>query len=49
MIDHLFIQKVASAWSRANFPPTELDAMFRAVEAIFRTNRGFLAVRLRFA
>ncbi|KAG9001080.1 hypothetical protein FRB93_012460 [Tulasnella sp. JGI-2019a] len=37
------IRKVASAWSRANFPPTELDAMFRAVEAIFRTNRGFLA------
>ncbi|KAG8859115.1 hypothetical protein FRB96_004685 [Tulasnella sp. 330] len=37
------IRKVASAWSRANFPPSELDAMFRAVEAIFRTNRGFLA------
>ncbi|KAG8906619.1 hypothetical protein FRB99_006489 [Tulasnella sp. 403] len=36
------IRKVASAWSRANFPPPELDAMFRAVEAVYRASRSFL-------
>ncbi|KAJ9475115.1 DH domain-containing protein [Pseudozyma hubeiensis] len=36
------IKKVAAAWSRSNFPPPELDTMFRNVEAIYRANRGFL-------
>lgn len=36
------IRKVASAWSRTNFPPPELDTMFRNVEAIYRVNRTFL-------
>jgi hypothetical protein len=35
-------QKVASAWSRSNFPPPELDAMFRGIEAVFKANRSFL-------
>ncbi|KAG8983207.1 hypothetical protein FRB90_006222, partial [Tulasnella sp. 427] len=38
------IKKVAAAWSRTNFPPVELDAMFRAVEAVYRANRGFLQI-----
>lgn len=38
------IRKVASAWSRANFPPVELDGMFRAVETVYRANRSLLAV-----
>ncbi|GAC71332.1 hypothetical protein PANT_2d00059 [Moesziomyces antarcticus T-34] len=36
------IKKVAAAWSRSNFPPPELDAMFRNTEAIYRANRSFL-------
>lgn len=36
------IKKVASAWSRSNFPPAELDTMFRNVESIYRINRSFL-------
>ena len=36
------IKKVAAAWSRSNFPPPELDAMFRNIEAIYRANRSFL-------
>ncbi|EIN14200.1 hypothetical protein PUNSTDRAFT_140545 [Punctularia strigosozonata HHB-11173 SS5] len=37
------IRKVASAWSKSNLPPPELDAMFRGVEGIFKANRGLLA------
>lgn len=36
------IKKVAAAWSRSNFPPPELDTMFRNIEAIYRVNRSFL-------
>ncbi|KAK0550683.1 hypothetical protein OC846_003294 [Tilletia horrida] len=36
------IKKVASAWSRHNFPPPELDTMFRNIEAVYRINRSFL-------
>ncbi|KAG8782987.1 hypothetical protein FRC15_005959 [Serendipita sp. 397] len=36
------IRKVASAWSRSNFPPPELDRMFRAIEAVFKASRTFL-------
>ncbi|KAG8825963.1 hypothetical protein FRC17_008443 [Serendipita sp. 399] len=36
------IRKVASAWSRSNFPPPELDRMFRAIEAVFKASRNFL-------
>ncbi len=36
------IKKVAAAWSRSNFPPPELDTMFRNIEAIYRANRSFL-------
>ncbi|MCO5607462.1 hypothetical protein L7F22_061658 [Adiantum nelumboides] len=36
------IKKVAGAWSRSNFPPPELDTMFRNVESIYRVNRSFL-------
>ncbi|KAH8120387.1 hypothetical protein DFH11DRAFT_59126 [Phellopilus nigrolimitatus] len=35
------IRKVASAWSRSNLPPPELDLMFRAVQAVFTANRSF--------
>ncbi|CAD6903188.1 unnamed protein product [Tilletia controversa] len=38
----LIIKKIASAWSRHNFPPPELDTMFRNIEAIYRANRSFL-------
>ncbi|EJD55152.1 hypothetical protein AURDEDRAFT_50801 [Auricularia subglabra TFB-10046 SS5] len=37
------IRKVASAWSRQNFPPPALDAMFRAIEAVYKANRQLLA------
>ncbi|GAA5935769.1 hypothetical protein JCM3775_007324 [Rhodotorula graminis] len=37
------IKRVAAAWSRANFPPPVLDSMFRAVEAVYRVNKGLLA------
>lgn len=40
------IQKVASAWSRSNLPPPELDQMFRAVEAVYKANRSLLSVRI---
>lgn len=42
----LIKQKVAGAWSRSNFPPAELDTMFRNVESIYRVNRSFLKVSL---
>jgi hypothetical protein len=42
-----FTQKVASAWSRSNLPPQELDQMFRAVEAVYKANRSLLSVRNR--
>ncbi|KDN36460.1 hypothetical protein K437DRAFT_54478 [Tilletiaria anomala UBC 951] len=38
----MIIKKVASAWSKSNFPPAELDTMFRNVEAVYRINRSFL-------
>ena len=38
----MIIRRVAGAWSPANFPPPELDAMFRAIEVVFRTNNTFL-------
>lgn len=38
------IRKVAAAWSRTNFPPPELDAMFRSVEVVYRANRSLLSV-----
>ncbi|KAG9126521.1 hypothetical protein FRC07_003143 [Ceratobasidium sp. 392] len=34
------IRKVASAWSRSNFPPRELDALFRGVEMVYKANRA---------
>ncbi|WVW78728.1 hypothetical protein I302_100688 [Kwoniella bestiolae CBS 10118] len=37
----LIIRKVAAAWSRKDFPPPKLDAMFRCVEAVYRANRAF--------
>ncbi|GAA94698.1 uncharacterized protein L969DRAFT_94673 [Mixia osmundae IAM 14324] len=40
------IKRVASAWSRSNFPPPALDMVFRAIESIYRINKTFLA-RLR--
>lgn len=42
------IRRVAAAWSRVNFPPPELDAVFRSVELVYRTNRSLLAVRYIF-
>ncbi|GAA5820791.1 hypothetical protein JCM11251_003161 [Rhodosporidiobolus azoricus] len=36
------IKRVAAAWSRANFPPPELDSMFRAVEAVYRISKTLL-------
>ncbi|KAM0791636.1 hypothetical protein ACM66B_006074 [Microbotryomycetes sp. NB124-2] len=39
----VIIKRVAAAWSRTNFPPPALDAMFRAVEAVYRTNKHLLA------
>lgn len=35
-------QKIAAAWSKSNLPPRELDQMFRAIEALSKTNRSFL-------
>ncbi|KAI0691336.1 hypothetical protein BC835DRAFT_122657 [Cytidiella melzeri] len=37
------IRKVASAWSRQNLPPPELDKMFRSIEGIFKANKLLLA------
>ncbi|CAE6335918.1 unnamed protein product [Rhizoctonia solani] len=34
------IRKVAAAWSRSNFPPKELDGLFRGVEAVYKANRA---------
>ncbi|GAA6055328.1 hypothetical protein JCM3770_005287 [Rhodotorula araucariae] len=39
----LVIKRVAAAWSRSNFPPPVLDAMFRAIEAVYRINKALLA------
>ncbi|KAL8279588.1 hypothetical protein RQP46_008150 [Phenoliferia psychrophenolica] len=39
----VIIKKCAGAWSRSRFPPPELDAMFRAIEAVYRTDKGLLA------
>ncbi|KAG8763738.1 hypothetical protein FRC11_013193 [Ceratobasidium sp. 423] len=41
-IDQLssIIRKVAAAWSRSNFPPKELDSLFRGVEAVYKANRS---------
>ncbi|CUA77521.1 hypothetical protein RSOLAG22IIIB_02536 [Rhizoctonia solani] len=41
-IDQLssIIRKVAAAWSRSNFPPKELDSLFRGVEAVYKANRA---------
>ncbi|GEM10024.1 guanine nucleotide exchange factor [Rhodotorula toruloides] len=36
------IKRVAAAWSRDNFPPPALDAMFRAIEAVYRINKTLL-------
>ncbi|KIP12399.1 hypothetical protein PHLGIDRAFT_61638 [Phlebiopsis gigantea 11061_1 CR5-6] len=37
------MRKVASAWSRQNLPPPELDKMFRNIESIYKANRALLA------
>ena len=42
------IRRVAAAWSRANFPPPQLDAVFRSVEVVYRSNRALLAVCFHF-
>ncbi|CAE6429195.1 unnamed protein product [Rhizoctonia solani] len=34
------IRKVAAAWSRSNFPPKELDSLFRGVEAVYKANKA---------
>lgn len=39
------IQKVASAWSRTNLPPHELDLMFRGIEGVYKADRSLLSVR----
>lgn len=39
-------QRVAAAWSKKDFPPPKLDAMFRCVEAVYRANRSFGNVSL---
>ncbi|THH18413.1 hypothetical protein EW146_g2567 [Bondarzewia mesenterica] len=36
------IRKVASAWSRSNLPPPELDLMFRSLESVYKANRSLL-------
>ena len=38
----VIIRRVAGAWNPSNFPPPELDAMFRAIEVVYRTNNEFL-------
>ncbi|KAL0580366.1 hypothetical protein V5O48_001611 [Marasmius crinis-equi] len=37
------IKKVAAAWSRSNMPPPKLDAMFRSIESVYRSNRSLLS------
>ena len=41
----LHIQKVASAWSRTNLPPHDLDLMFRSIESVYKADRSLLSVR----
>ncbi|KAI0051674.1 hypothetical protein FA95DRAFT_1586995 [Auriscalpium vulgare] len=36
------IRKIASAWSRSNLPPPDLDLMFRALESVYKANRSLL-------
>ncbi|KAI0068338.1 hypothetical protein BV25DRAFT_1875775 [Artomyces pyxidatus] len=36
------IRKVASAWSRSNLPPPDLDLMFRSLETVYKANRSLL-------
>lgn len=43
----VIIKRVAAAWSRTNFPPPQLDGMFRAIEAVYRINKALLAVSFR--
>ncbi|KAF8527975.1 hypothetical protein BU17DRAFT_38575 [Hysterangium stoloniferum] len=38
----VIIRKVAGAWSKANFPPKELDVMFRGIEGIYKANKRLL-------
>jgi len=38
----LAIRRVAAAWNPSNFPPREVDTMFRSLEAVLRTNTEFL-------
>ena len=39
------IQKAASAWSRSNLPPHDLDLMFRSIESVYKADRSLLTVR----
>lgn len=36
------IRRVAAAWNPNNFPPKEVDTMFRSLEVVLRTNSEFL-------
>ncbi|WFD07199.1 hypothetical protein MVES1_002558 [Malassezia vespertilionis] len=38
----MIVRRVAGAWSPTNFPPPELDSMFRASEVLYRVNNEFL-------
>lgn len=38
----LAIRRVAAAWNPNNFPPGEVDTMFRSLEVVLRTNTEFL-------
>jgi hypothetical protein len=42
----MLIQKVASAWSRSNLPPHDLDLMFRSIEGVYKADRSLLSVRV---
>ncbi|KAI9445289.1 hypothetical protein H4582DRAFT_2182937 [Lactarius indigo] len=37
------IRKVASAWSRTNLPPHELDLMFRSIEGVYKADRSLVS------
>ncbi|KZV76978.1 hypothetical protein PENSPDRAFT_747202 [Peniophora sp. CONT] len=37
------IRKVASAWSRNNLPPKDLDLMFRSLESVYKANRSLVS------
>ncbi|KAH9984162.1 hypothetical protein BJV77DRAFT_1153393 [Russula vinacea] len=37
------IRKVASAWSRSNLPPHDLDLMFRSIESVYKADRSLLS------